>query len=198
MHMGLSNNRAPSAGIIKDNTATNMSITACSGIKRQNDVLLVAVQFVVIFSEKFSMEQTQSKFGAIGIVLGGIALLLALLHFWAGPFSPQPTIETVVAEKVASIRSAALDALKGKEPVKETFIAKWSADKITEVVTACLGGLALILAAVSFANKEPGRIAGGAAALGVSAIAFQFIAMYAMALLVVLLICAVLSSIGIG
>ncbi len=37
---------------------------------------------------------------------------------------------------------------------------------------------------------------GGAAALGVSAIAFQFIAMYAMALLVVLLISAALSSVG--
>lgn len=144
------------------------------------------------------MEQLQSKFSAIGIVLGGIALLLSLLHFWAGPFSPQPTIETVVAEKAASIRSAALDALKGKEPVKETFTANWNADKVTEVATALLGGLALILAVVGFANKEPSRIAGGAAALGVSAIAFQFIAMYAMALLVVLLICAALSSLGIG
>ena len=144
------------------------------------------------------MEQKQSKFGVFGIVLGAVALLLALLHFWAGPFSPQPTLETVVAEKAASIRSAALEALKGKEPVKETFSAKWNLDKVTEVVTALLGGLALILAVVGFANREPTRVAGGAAALGVSAIAFQFITMYAMALLVVLLICAALSSLGVG
>lgn len=144
------------------------------------------------------MEQKQSKFGVFGIALGAIALLLALLHFWAGPFSPQPTLETVVAEKAASIRSAALDALKGKEPVKETFTVKWNIDKVTEVITALLGGLAVILAIVGFANKEPNRVAGGAAALGVSAIAFQFIAMYAMALLVVLLICAALSSLGVG
>ena len=144
------------------------------------------------------MEKTQSKFGIFGIVLGSFALLLSLLHFWAGPFSPQPTLETIVAEKAASIRSAALDALKGKEPVQETFTAKWNLDKVTEVVTALLGGLAVILAVVGFANKEPSRVAGGAAALGVSAIAFQFIAMYAMALLVVLLICAALSSLGVG
>ncbi len=144
------------------------------------------------------MEQKQSKFGVFGIALGAVALLLALLHFWAGPFSPQPTVETVVAEKAASIRSAAIDALKGKEPVKKTFAAKWNLDKVTEVVTALLGGLAAILAVIAFANKEPGRVAGGAAALGVSAIAFQFIAMYAMALLVVLLICAALSSLGVG
>jgi len=139
-----------------------------------------------------------SKYGFIGIGIGTIALLLALVHFWAGPFSPQPTIETVVAQKAASIRSAALDALKGKEPVNETFISKWDSDKITQVVTAILGGLAFIFAVLSLAFKEPIRVAGGAAALGVSAIAFQFIAMYAMALLVVLLIAAALSSLGVG
>ena len=144
------------------------------------------------------MEQKQSKFGVFGIALGAVALLLALLHFWAGPFSPQPSLETIVAEKAASIRSAALDALKGKEPIKETVAIKWNFDKVTEVVAALLGGLALIMAVVGFANKEPGRVVGGAVALGVSAIAFQFIAMYAMALLVVLLICVVLSGLGVG
>lgn len=65
-------------------------------------------------------------------------------------------------------------------------------------MTAVLGGLAFIFAALSFALKEPNRVSGGAAVLGVSAIAFQFIAMYAMALLVVILIAVVLSSLGVG
>lgn len=139
-----------------------------------------------------------SKFGMLGIVVGSMALLLALVHFWAGPFSPQPTIETVVAEKAVSIRNAALDALKGKEPAGETYSAQWDADRIAYVATAVLGGMAFILAVFSLVFKEPVRAAGGAAALGISAIAFQFIAMYAMALLVVILIAAVLSSIGLG
>lgn len=133
-----------------------------------------------------------------GIVVGALALLLALVHFWAGPFSAQPTLETVIAQKAASIRSAALDALAGKEPVSESTMAHWDADKIADVVTAVFGGLAVIFAVLSLVQKEPTRVAGGAAALGVSAIAFQFIAMYAMALLVVLLIVAVISSLGIG
>ena len=74
--------------------------------------------------------------------------------------------------------------------------ATWDADKITHVVTAVLGGLAFILSILSFAKQEPVPISGGAAALGISAIAFQFIAMYAMALLFVILVAAVLSSIG--
>jgi hypothetical protein len=141
-------------------------------------------------------EESEMKCGIIGVVVGSIALLLALVHFWAGPFSPQQTIESSIGEKAASIRRATIDALKGKEPVKETYIAKWDADKVTQVITAVLGGLALILAVVAFIRHEPKRIVGGAAALGVSAIAFQFIAMYAMALLVVLLISAALSSMG--
>ena len=143
------------------------------------------------------MELQKSKVGFIGIAVGSVALFLALYHFWAGPFSPQPTIETVVAEKVSSIRTAALNALKGEEIVKETYSAKWDQDKVAEVTTAMLGGLALILGIIGFATSESKKVAGGAAVLGVSAIAFQFIAMYAMALLVVLLIVAALNSIGI-
>lgn len=119
------------------------------------------------------------------------------MHFWAGPFSPQPTLETTVAEKAASIKNATIKALKGEE-YRETYKANWDTDKIIDVSTAVLGGLAFILSILAFAKQEPTRVAAGGAALGVSAIAFQFIAMYAMALLVVLLIAAVLSGLGIG
>jgi len=143
------------------------------------------------------MSQSSTKFGFIGIAVGGIALLLALVHFWAGPFSPQLTLETTVAEKAASIRNATIKALKGEE-YKETYKSNWDIDKVTNVSTAILGGLAFIFSIIAFAKQEPARASAGGAVLGVSAIAFQFIAMYAMALLVVLLIAAVLSSIGFG
>lgn len=143
------------------------------------------------------MPKASTKFGFFGITLGGIALLLALVHFWAGPFSPQPTLETTIAEKAASIKDATMKALKGEE-YQETYLSQWDADKITQVSTAVLGGLAFILGILAFAKREPSRVAAGAAALGISAIAFQFIAMYAMALLVVLLLAAVLSGLGFG
>ncbi|GGC05773.1 hypothetical protein GCM10011352_34960 [Marinobacterium zhoushanense] len=144
------------------------------------------------------MERKKPVCGIVGILLGSIALLLSLTHFWAGPFSPQPTIETVVAEKAASIRSAALSALRGEEPIQEYQTSNWNIDQAADVVTAVFGGLAFILGIVGFSRHEPKRVVGGAAALGISAVAFQFIAMYAMALLVVLLIAAVLSGIGVG
>lgn len=142
------------------------------------------------------MSQSSTNFGFIGIAIGGFALLLALVHFWAGPFSPQPTLETTIAEKAASIKNATIKALKGEE-YRETYKANWDADKFIDVATAVLGGLAFILSILAFAKQEPARVAVGGVALGVSAIAFQFIAMYAMALLAVLLIAAALSSLGI-
>ncbi|WP_428242721.1 hypothetical protein [Gynuella sp.] len=138
------------------------------------------------------------KLGYIGIALGSIALLLALVSFWAGPFSPQPTLESLVAEKAASIRSAALDALAGKEDVSKTYTTQWTVDKVINVIIPLLGGLAVILAVVSYVKKEPTRVVGGAVALGISAIAFQFIAMYVMVILFVLLVISVIGTLGGG
>ncbi|MDO6687089.1 MULTISPECIES: hypothetical protein [unclassified Agarivorans] len=94
-----------------------------------------------------------------------------------------------------SIRTAALNALSGKQVVSETHKADWSTDKVIDVTISLLGGLATILAVVSFTQKEPPRIAAGAAVMGVSAITFQFVVMYVIALLVVLLILGALNSI---
>ncbi len=140
----------------------------------------------------------ENKFATFGIIAGGLALMLALVHFWAGPFAPQPSLESTIAEKAASIRQAAIDALKGKEVEAPMVKNSFNVDKVIHIITAVLGGLAFILAAISFSNKESKRSAGSSAALGISAIAFQFIAMYAMALLVVILIAAVLLSLGDG
>lgn len=141
------------------------------------------------------MIKRDTKFGFIGMGFGSIALLLALVHFWAGPFSPAPTLETTIADKVASIRTTALKALKGEE-YREVVISDWDIDEIVNVITALLGGLAIIFSFFSLAKNEPKRVVVGGAILGASAIAFQFLAMFAMALLVVLLVYAVLSGLG--
>lgn len=149
------------------------------------------------FQEGFVANQNK-KYGSAGILLGGVALLLALVHFWGGPFSPQPTLETFVSERAASLRQSALEGLKGQKSDASSAAISWDADRITQVVVAVLGGLAFILAVLSFTSHESKRMAGGAAVLGISALTFQFLAMYVMAVLVVILILGVLSSIGAG
>ena len=140
----------------------------------------------------------KSKLGSIGVWLGSIGLLLALLHFWAGPFStkPRPSLEDYVAEKAVAIKRATLDALQGKQAVASDQKSVWDLDKATWVVTALLGGMAIVLAAFSFIYREPQRVAGTAAVLGIVTIGFQYVAMYMMILLALWFILSVINSLG--
>ncbi len=145
------------------------------------------------------MDKEKSTFSFIGIGLGAIALMLALIHFWAGPFSPQPSLEEVVAEKAVSIRDATIAALKGEPaPATEPAVSGYDLDDFASIATATLGGLAVILGVVGIALKEPTRVAGGAAVLGAGAIAFQFAAMALGIFIVVILVAAVVGELGLG
>lgn len=144
------------------------------------------------------MQESKSTFSFIGIGIGSIALLLALVHFWAGPFSPQPTLEQTIAEKAVAIKQVTIAALKGEKAAPLTHVAVYDTDKVFGIATAVLGGLAIILGVVGFATKEPIRVAGGAAALGAGALAFQFIVLALGVIVVAILFAAVLSNFGFG
>ena len=149
--------------------------------------------------EEVSVESSTPTFGFIGIGIGSIALLLALVHFWAGPFSPQPTLEQTVAEKAVAIRDATVAALKGKSATPpEAEATSYDLDRIASIATAVLGGLSVILAVIGIALKEPLRVAGGAAFLGAAAIAFQFAVVALGIIAIVLLVSAVMGSLGFG
>jgi len=138
---------------------------------------------------------TVAKYGRVGLIVGFLALLLSLVDFWAGPFSAQPSLESTVASKAASLRQATIDALKGNE-VETTYVEPtWNADRVLSVAIPIISVIAIFLGVLSFVSREPSRVAGSSVAFGVSAIAFQFFAMYAMALLFVLIIAVVLSSV---
>lgn len=135
----------------------------------------------------------KGKLGIIGMGIGAISLMMALVHFWAGPFAPQPTLETAVAEAAAEIREATIRALQGEEPAPKERAA-WDIDKKLQVATASFGGLAIIFAIFGYVGHEPKRQVAGAAALGVSAIVFQFFAWLALVLIFVILVAAVLQN----
>lgn len=143
------------------------------------------------------MAKDRNLIGMIGIGFGAIALLMALVHFWAGPVSPPPSLEKTVAEKAVAIRDATIAALKGEEiEEKQAPGPRFDVDQGIRMATSALGGLAIILGVVSLATREPLRVAGGAALLGSSAIAFQF-AMLALGLIfLAILIASVVSELG--
>lgn len=144
------------------------------------------------------MKESRSTIGFIGIGVGAIALLLAVVQFWAGPFSPQPSLEKTVAEKAVSIKNATIAALKGEKIEQEASPGVIDLDRGLRIATGVLSGLAIILGVVGFAKRESLRVAGGAAVLGGVAMAFQFAVMALGAIILAILIAAVISQIGIA
>jgi hypothetical protein len=143
------------------------------------------------------MEENRSTIGFIGIAIGAIALLAAIIHFWMGPFSPQPSLERTVAEKAVAIKNATIAVLKGEEIEEKVSPRNIDLDHAARIATSVLGGLAVILGVVSFAKREPLRVGGGAALLGGAAIAFQFAVIALGAIVLAILIGTVISQIGI-
>lgn len=139
-----------------------------------------------------------AKISFFGIGLGAIGLLLALVHFWAGPFSPQPSLENMIASKAASIREAAIAAIKGQAEPAAKQVDSFNTDKLLNLTIAILSGLSVILGILGYTRKKPVRVAGGAVALGAGAIAFQLAAVALGIIIFAILIFFLLSILGIG
>ena len=139
---------------------------------------------------------TSMRFSMVGIALGGAALLLAVVHFWAGPFAPKASIERTVAETAVAIRDATVAAMRGEEIEDATSESEFDLDKGLEILAAVLGGSAIILGVFGFAKGEPARAAGGAASLGAGAIAFKFAVVALGAIVLAILVAGVLSQLG--
>ena len=144
------------------------------------------------------MSIRKAKFSFSGIALGALALMVALIHFWAGPFSAQPTLEETVAESAIAIRDTTLAALRGEESSSIQESPPLNLDRALQIAVPLLGGLAIILGVIGFAFHEPLRVAGGAAFLGASGIAFQFATFALAAIILAILVAAVISQLGFG
>ena len=139
-------------------------------------------------------ETVKSSFGLVGVVAGVIALGLALVHFWAGPFSPKPSIEEVVAEKAVKIRDSVVARLKGLQKPASVQPQGFDTDHVITTSTIVAGFLAVVLAVVSYIRREDNRVSMSAVALGGGAIALQYLAVALGAIVLAILIAAVLSK----
>ncbi|WP_395373394.1 hypothetical protein [Marinicella sp. W31] len=139
-------------------------------------------------------KETKPVLGYWGIGIGSIALLMALVHFWAGPFAPSKSFEQTIAEKAVQIKQAAAAKLRGEEAAAKR--RSYDIDDVFNVVTAVLGGLGIILAAIGFARKEPSRVVSAAAFLGGGAIAFQFFGLALGVIAAAIVLSAVVASMG--
>ncbi len=143
------------------------------------------------------MHEKKTTFGLAGIAVGGLALVLTLVHFWIGPLQPEPSLEETVTDAARSIKSAAVAAWTGEE-VEEASRSGVSIDKIIDGVSVGLAGVAMVLAVVGFARREPLRAAFGAALLGGLTLTFEFAAWFFGAAILAIVALFVMSLLGFG
>jgi hypothetical protein len=140
----------------------------------------------------------KNTIGIIGVIFGMLALGMALLHFWAGPFDRYPALEEIVADKALSIKERVISKLKGDKTVVMAPKREYSKDNLVDIATISFGFLAIICAVISFIKREDKRASGSAVFLGIGAIGFQLLTVALGVIVVALLVAAVLSSLGLS
>lgn len=141
---------------------------------------------------------TKNTLGIIGTSFGLLALAITLIHFWAGPFDTQPSLEEVVADKAVGIKNRVLSKITGDKSVKVAPSREYSIGDIIDVGTIVCSFLAIMLSVISFIKREDKRASGSAAILGVGAIGFQLFTVVLGTIVVVVLVVAVLGSLGLS
>ncbi|MGY0561348.1 hypothetical protein ACW7G2_11595 [Luteimonas sp. A277] len=136
------------------------------------------------------------KLSTLGLGLGALALLVAIVHFWIVAAAPSPPLEDMIADKVVAIRDATVNRFTGRaeEPQGD---GSWDREQLVIAATSLLGGLAIVLAIFGFVRREPRRPCIGAAVLGVGAVAFPFV-IGALGAVIVLLALGAIVSVFLG
>lgn len=143
-----------------------------------------------------SARADSNRFGIAGMLLGGLALLVAVMHFWLGPIEPPEPIEISVADTAVAIRDAVVARVRGEEAEGVVVERAWGPDRLVEASAMLAATIAIILGFIAFVRREDLRIGGSAAVLGSAAIAFQFLTIALGLLFFAILIGVVLSRIG--
>ena len=112
--------------------------------------------------------------GHVAMGAGALALALAMLTVFGGPFAPQPSVGTTVGEIAGEMRAAALRAVNG-EPQPAPVPRGWDIDRILMLAAPLVGVMAIVLSMIAALRGERYRLAGYGAALGTGAIVFQFV-----------------------
>ncbi len=142
---------------------------------------------------------SRNTIGIIGVFLGVISLGMALFHFWYGPLDKQPTLEDAVAEKALSIKERVISKIKGDRTPQYAQTQKtYDKDQIFDFATVGLAFIAIVFAVMSFVKREEKRACIAAALLGVGAITFKFLTLALGAIIFVILVAAVLGSLGLS
>ncbi len=130
-----------------------------------------------------------------GVILGACALLIVMIHFWIGPFTPQQDISVSIGEIAGEIRQAATRALTGAAQ-PEPQVNPWNIDDTLKLIGTLLAGSAVVLGIIGYIRHEAKRPIIGALALGIGAILFQMITWAILLVVGVILLIGIMQNMG--
>jgi hypothetical protein len=125
----------------------------------------------------------KTKFSLIGMILGIISLVIAVLHFWLGPIE-KVTLEDIAIKKAREIKHAITNTIMNKEEQLKEKMGPDRLLKIAVVITALTG---LISGIIGFVQKENIRYCASAIGLSAATIALQYI-LFAIAMVVLVIV----------
>jgi anti-sigma-K factor RskA len=140
-------------------------------------------------------EQRQGNgFGLLATAFGAVALVLAIVHFWAGPFEPQKTIERTVAETAVKIAREVRNVARNKPAITQP--RTWNLDDLLKIAAVALAAAAIVAAVVGFVRREDHRPVIAGIGLGGGAIAFQFVTWVVLVIAGLVLLWIIISNLG--
>lgn len=136
-----------------------------------------------------------NSFGIAAFLVGALALLIAAVHMFAGPFAPVQSLEVSLGDMVAETGKATLRGWFGlAQP--EAQPRPWDTDRMVTAATSVVAVIALMLAGWSAIRHEAWRAAAFGTSLAVAALGLQFMAWAFMALVAIAIVGLVLYFLG--
>jgi hypothetical protein len=136
-----------------------------------------------------------APFAWAALLAGALALMGAMAAVYAGPFAPQPTAGESLGRFAGEFLAAAAAGFRGA-PAAAPAATPMTIDDMLQLAVSAGGVLAMLLAIVALARREPRRLGAGALALGGMALAFQFVAWVVLLICGVVLLVSVIANIG--
>ena len=133
----------------------------------------------------------QAVLGWLGFVVGGAALIVTLVFFWAGPFAPQQSTGVSIGELTAEIAKSAARSVAG-QPQPEPTAPPLNIDDYIEIAVGTLAGIAIVLGVAALVRHEQKRAAVSGIALGGLAIGVQLFTYTVMMIVGALVISAII------
>ncbi len=148
------------------------------------------------------MLDSKQNFASIGVVISLIAFMLAISTPWIyESFAPPPpTLEDIAVEKALDIRDQVVNVLvTGETPKEDPVIDEsvhWTDSWPFIVIMVAMGGI--VCGTLGFISKDQRAVGALAIFFGVSAIIAIYMWIAFAVFIVVILVAAILSSIGIS